>query len=180
MSYEVRGPTVSLPQYLRSNPLCQHTSRRPSLQLVPTPPRVLTQRHLSSQSPCGAPILRRVRKSPQTTLWDPNQVATAERRLHTLRQTGSTATYSAKFEEERQYIIWNDPALRNQYYTGLKDDVKDQIVLAGKPDTLPNLKALVIASTPTYTNIGKNKNPPLALPTPVPHPTHRQSPLPGR
>src|SRR5579859_3730355 len=144
MSYEVRGPTVSLPQYLRSNPLCQHTSRRPSLQLVPTPPRVLTQRHLSSQSPCGAPILRRVRKSPQTTLWDPNQVATAERRLHTLRQTGSTATYSAKFEEERQYIIWNDPALRNQYYTGLKDDVKDQIVLAGKPDTLPNLKALVI------------------------------------
>jgi hypothetical protein len=42
------------------------------------------------------------------------------------------AEYSAQFKTERQYVEWNDPALCDQFYHGLKDIVKDQIAVAGK------------------------------------------------
>ena len=75
---------------------------------------------------------------------DPNQAATAERKLRMLKQTSSVAEYSARFEAERQYVKWNDPALRDQFYLGLKDNVKDQIALAGKPEKLKELKELAV------------------------------------
>lgn len=75
---------------------------------------------------------------------DPNQAATAERKLRMLKQLTSVAEYSARFEAERQYVKWNDPALRDQFYLGLKDNVKDQIALAGKPEKLKDLKELAV------------------------------------
>ena len=49
---------------------------------------------------------------------DPNQAATAERKFRSLKQLSSVAEYSSRFEAEWQYVKWNDPALRDQFYLG--------------------------------------------------------------
>jgi hypothetical protein len=78
-----------------------------------------------------------------TTLYgDPNLAATADREIRRLRQLTSVADYSAKFEQHKQYLGWNDIALRDQYYTGLKDEIKDEIVRSPRPETLDELKKL--------------------------------------
>jgi len=78
-----------------------------------------------------------------TTLYgDPNLAATADREIRRLRQLTSVAEYSAKFEQHKQYLGWNDIALRDQYYTGLKDEIKDEIVRSPRPETLDELKKL--------------------------------------
>jgi hypothetical protein len=75
---------------------------------------------------------------------DPNLAATAEREIVALRQLSSVADYAAKFESKRQYLGWNDPALRDQFYRGLKEEIKDQIAPVGKPATLALLKELAV------------------------------------
>jgi hypothetical protein len=60
-----------------------------------------------------------------TTLYgDPHLALMAERKLRALKQTMSVAHYIADFEEYRQYLTWNDDALRDQLYLGLKDRIK--------------------------------------------------------
>jgi hypothetical protein len=44
-----------------------------------------------------------------------------------LNQTGSAAEYAAKFESKKQYMHWNDEALRDQFYLNLKEELKDEI-----------------------------------------------------
>lgn len=80
-----------------------------------------------------------------TTLYgDPHLGLTAEREIRALRHTTSVAEYSARFEEHRQYLRWNDEALRDQFYLGLKDRIKDSIAPLGRPETLPALKDLAL------------------------------------
>jgi len=46
----------------------------------------------------------------------PNLAATAEREIVALHQLSSVADYTAQFESKRQYLGWNDAALRHQFY----------------------------------------------------------------
>jgi hypothetical protein len=80
-----------------------------------------------------------------TTIYgDPNLEATAVREIRRLHQTGSAAEYAAKFESKKQYMHWNDEALRDQFYLNLKEELKDEIAPVGKPQTYLELKNLAI------------------------------------
>ena len=59
---------------------------------------------------------------------DPNQARNALIALDHLEQTGSVAEYTAKFESLRQYVKFNDEALRWTYYRGLASWIKDELV----------------------------------------------------
>ena len=75
----------------------------------------------------------------QTTFGDVNEVATAERELRALRQTLSVAQYSSEFQRIVSVLQWDEKALIFNYYTGLKDNVKDEISRSGRPETLNEL-----------------------------------------
>ena len=80
-----------------------------------------------------------------TTLYsDPNLETTAVREIRSLHQTGSAAEYAAKFESKRQYMHWNDEALRDQFYLNLKEELKDEIAPIGRPTTYVEMKTLAI------------------------------------
>jgi len=119
---------------------------------------------------------------------DPNLAASAEREICQLRQTSTVANYTAKFEQHRQYLEWNDAALRDQFYRGLKDEIKDELAPRGRPETLAKLKEiasrldarlqeralerkLVVASQPTQRLAPKlTYAPPQAPSKPPPYP----------
>ena len=75
---------------------------------------------------------------------DPNLEASSARAIKALKQTTSAAQYMAEFKRLRQYIKWNESALRDQYYEGLKDTVKDEVACVGRPSTLTELENLAI------------------------------------
>jgi hypothetical protein len=80
-----------------------------------------------------------------TTLYgDPHLALTAERKIRALRQVTSIAQYIAEFEEHRQYLTWNEDALRDQFYLGLKDRIKDNLAPLERPSTLTELKELAL------------------------------------
>jgi len=66
----------------------------------------------------------------------PDEKRKAERVLLTLRQTGSTSNYAAKFRREAAKLAWGDKFLMVRFYQGLKDDVKDILVMEDRPGTL--------------------------------------------
>ena len=73
---------------------------------------------------------------------DPNLAASSVRAIKALKHTGSAAHYIAEFQRLRQYIPWNEPALADQFYDGLKGTIKDSIAQTGRPDTLLELQNL--------------------------------------
>ena len=75
---------------------------------------------------------------------DPNLEATAVREIRRLHQTGSAAEYAARFESKKQYVKWNDEALRDQFYLNLKEEIKDEIAPVGKLKTYLEMKTLAI------------------------------------
>ena len=79
---------------------------------------------------------------------DPNLHENAERTLRSLRQTTTVAAYIQEFEKNRQYVEWNDRALRSNFYEGLFDNVKGHMIAGGVPDNLLALQdlATVIAA----------------------------------
>lgn len=60
----------------------------------------------------------------------------AMRQLRTLKQKGSAATYAAEFQRHSAKTNWNDPALISAFDAGLKDTIKDALVLEKKPKTI--------------------------------------------
>ena len=75
-----------------------------------------------------------------TTIYgDPNLVITSERELRALRQTTSVAQYIADFQRLRQYVKHNEPALIDQFYHGLRDNVKDKLVNGPRSETLAEM-----------------------------------------
>ncbi len=72
----------------------------------------------------------------QQTFGDIDEERTAERRLQSLRQTGSAADYAAQFQRYGTQTEWDDAALTAQFYKGLKDHVKDDIARGDRPDDL--------------------------------------------
>jgi hypothetical protein len=78
-------------------------------------------------------------------LGDPDRIRTLTRDLQTLTQSGSASDYTARFYQISSYLSWNDNALRDQYYTGLKPAVKDALAYSNSdPDTLKELSDLAI------------------------------------
>ena len=51
----------------------------------------------------------------------------ADQGIRRLRQTGSVANYTADFNNFAALLEWNDPALRSQFYLGLKDNIKNEL-----------------------------------------------------
>ena len=74
-----------------------------------------------------------------------NLKETAAEKLLSLEQNNDVPKYISQFEEYRQYVTYNDEALANIFYRGLKDWVKDAIVGYGeRPKTLHALKKLAL------------------------------------
>jgi hypothetical protein len=72
---------------------------------------------------------------------DPNLEITAERELRHLKQITTVAAYIAEFSRIRQYTSHNDSSLRDQFYYGLRDNVKEKLSGAPRPSTLIELMA---------------------------------------
>ena len=66
---------------------------------------------------------------------DKNEVFNKQNELRRLRQTGSCAAYSGKFNHLSRLLGWNEPALIAQFYEGLKDSIKSS--LANRSDKVP-------------------------------------------
>jgi Retrotransposon gag protein len=75
---------------------------------------------------------------------DPDFKGTALRKLRALNQTGSCAQYAARFRELVVALDLSEFTLCEDFYTGLKSDVKDAISLVGKPTTLDALERKAI------------------------------------
>jgi hypothetical protein len=73
---------------------------------------------------------------------DPNLATSSVRAIKALKHTGSAAHYIAEFQRLRQYIPWNESALADQFYDGLKSTIKDDIAHTGRPATLLELQTL--------------------------------------
>jgi hypothetical protein len=81
-----------------------------------------------------------------TTIYgDPNLEITSERELRQLRQTTSVSAYIAEFSRIRQYVSHNEAALRDQFYYGLRDNVKDKLANSPRPTTLVELMSAATA-----------------------------------
>jgi hypothetical protein len=75
---------------------------------------------------------------------DPDMQATAERGLNVLKQTGATSAYAAEFRRLAALTKWDTHALHFQFYKGLKESVKDEIMRDEKPPLLDDLIAKAI------------------------------------
>src|SRR6266496_5958294 len=48
--------------------------------------------------------------------------------INALGQTSSVSAYASEFRRLQAYIAWNDQALFDRFYNGLRDNVKDGLV----------------------------------------------------
>jgi hypothetical protein len=62
-------------------------------------------------------------------LGDPDREKTMSKKLRSLKQTSSAAAYRTEFDNIRQYLDWDEGALKEYFYEGLKESVKDSLVL---------------------------------------------------
>jgi hypothetical protein len=69
---------------------------------------------------------------------------TAERKLRRLGQKGSAGKYTAEFRQVTAKLQWEDQPLIAQYYSGLKDRVKDEIARGDRPITLDDMIELAV------------------------------------
>lgn len=80
-----------------------------------------------------------------TTLYgDPDLEISSENALRKLQQTQDAPHYAAQFERLAQYVKWNDAAKLNQFYDGLRGNVKDELMHQERPKTLSAMKAAAI------------------------------------
>src|SRR5438477_12388266 len=59
---------------------------------------------------------------------DPDIVKSKTCEINALCQTSSVSVYASKFRRLQAYITWNDQALFDRFYDGLRDNVKDGLV----------------------------------------------------
>ena len=69
---------------------------------------------------------------------------TAERQIGNLKQTRSASDYGAEFMRLVAILQWDDDALYAQYYQGLKNIVKDEIMKSNRPEGIGPLSTLAI------------------------------------
>jgi hypothetical protein len=64
----------------------------------------------------------------------------AERKLSNLRQTGAASAYAAEFQQYMGRISnWGESAFMNQFYKGLKDSVKDELMRRDKHEPVQKM-----------------------------------------
>ena len=63
----------------------------------------------------------------------------AKRRLHILKMNKSAVKYAAEFQRIAALMNWNDNALVLQYYWGLNETIKDEIVRMNWSEELQNI-----------------------------------------
>src|SRR5258705_12637467 len=59
---------------------------------------------------------------------DPDLAATALRRIESLRQTNSCASYASRFRELLIHVDFSEATKIQKFYNGLKEEVKDLLV----------------------------------------------------
>ena len=70
---------------------------------------------------------------------DIDQERNAVRHIRNLRQRTSAATYTAEFQQYANKTDWEEAALKDEFYQGLKDHVKDELSRAEWPKTLQGM-----------------------------------------
>jgi Retrotransposon gag protein len=71
---------------------------------------------------------------------DPDAVKSKTREINALYQTSSVSAYASEFRRLQAYVAWNDQALLDRFYDGLRDNVKDGLVHENpRPKTLETL-----------------------------------------
>ncbi|CCO34953.1 hypothetical protein RSOLAG1IB_11798 [Rhizoctonia solani AG-1 IB] len=83
-------------------------------------------------------------KAFEQAFFDPDKQQAAERKITTLTQTTTAATYATEFCTLLMSLDWNNAALQAQFYKGLHWHVKQQ--LPQKEDQPQDLKALIAAA----------------------------------
>ena len=74
------------------------------------------------------------------TFGDPDLVRTKTRELRALRQATSVTAYASEFQRLRAFISWNDQAFYDQFYDGLRENIKDGLAtLETRANTLEEL-----------------------------------------
>jgi len=63
----------------------------------------------------------------------------AERRLHILKMNKLTAKYAAEFQRIAALMDWDNDTLVLQYYWGLNETIKDEIVRMNQPEELQDM-----------------------------------------
>jgi len=69
---------------------------------------------------------------------------TAERKLQALKQTKSASQYVAEFKQLEAKVSWDHAPLMAAFYTGLRDDVKDEIARQERPDDVNDMMTLAV------------------------------------
>ncbi len=62
-----------------------------------------------------------------------------KRQLHILKINKLTVKYAAEFQQIAALMNWDDDALVSQYYWGLNETIKDEIVRMNQPEELQNM-----------------------------------------
>src|SRR5213075_262601 len=75
---------------------------------------------------------------------DPNLARNAARELRALKQTGSVATYITKFGQLTPYVNHNDGSFMDQFFDGLKEEIKDEVARVGYFNTLAELQDFAV------------------------------------
>ena len=84
-------------------------------------------------------------KGIKAVFGDPEEQRTAERQLRNLRQRGSATEYAAKYRQITSRLEdWDDEPLMAQFYEGLKDEVKDELVKEDRPAELSEYIAMAV------------------------------------
>ena len=75
---------------------------------------------------------------------DTDEKLHAQERLAQLRQTKSTAAYATQFRQDSLRAAINEEGLMQLFYDGLREEVKDELYKADRPDTLDEYIAMAI------------------------------------
>ncbi len=79
-----------------------------------------------------------------TAFGDPDEARTASRQIKTIKQTGSAVHYSREFRRLSTKLDFGDVALMEYFYDGLREDVKDELSKADKPESFDDYVEMAI------------------------------------
>lgn len=73
-----------------------------------------------------------------------NEERQAAAKIHTLKQIRSAAAYAIALRRVASKLDWEDEVLMEIFYQGLKDEVKDELYKADRPDTLTEYVTMAV------------------------------------
>ena len=74
-----------------------------------------------------------------------NEKQDAERKILLLQQKGAASTYATEFAQLNSILGWPNDTLIAQFYKGLKDHVKDELVKIERPPSFSEFVALAVS-----------------------------------